>query len=68
VLAWNFIKLWDGKSVCLFFMESRVQMTDEVIFITSLTIKNAIQKTYDSNSSKTGELAVPRLKYLKQLV
>jgi hypothetical protein len=35
-------------------MERKVQMTDEAIFNdTSITIRNAIQNTFNNNSSKT---------------
>lgn len=55
--------------VFAYFMEKRVEMTDEAIFKdTSNTIKNAIQKTYDSNSSKTGVSATAFEIALKQLV
>lgn len=51
-----------------YFMERRVQMTDEAIFNDiSLTIKNAIKKTYDNNSNtknisrKAFEIALQQL-------
>ena len=51
------------------FMERRVQMTDESIFNdTSMTIKNAIQNTYDNNSSKTNISKTAFEVALKQLV
>ena len=44
-------------------------MTDESIFIdTSMTIKNAIQNTYDHNSSKTNISKTAFEVALKQLV
>jgi hypothetical protein len=46
-----------------------VQMTDEAIFNdTSMTIKKAIQNTYDANSSKTGISSTAFEIALKQLV
>jgi hypothetical protein len=39
--------------VFAYFMERKVQMTDEAIFNdTSITIRNAIQNTYNHNDSK----------------
>lgn len=65
----DFIANCGMARVFAYFMERRVQMTDEAIFNdTSLTIKNAIQNTYDHNSSKT---AISRTAFeiaLKQLV
>lgn len=55
--------------VFAYFMEGRVQMTDESIFNdTSMTIKNAIQYTYNNNSSKTGVSKTAFEIALKQLV
>jgi glutamate dehydrogenase/leucine dehydrogenase len=55
--------------VFAYFMERRVQMTDESIFNdTSMTIKNAIQNTYDNNSSKTNISKTAFEVALKQLV
>ncbi|MDR9457038.1 MAG: Glu/Leu/Phe/Val dehydrogenase dimerization domain-containing protein [Salegentibacter sp.] len=55
--------------VFAYFMEGRVQMTDESIFNdTSMTIKNAIQNTYNNNSSKTGVSKTAFEIALKQLV
>ena len=50
----DFISNCGMARVFAYFMERRVQMTDEAIFNdTSITIGNAIQKTFDNNSSKT---------------
>lgn len=50
----DFISNCGMARVFAYFMERRVSMTDEAIFNdTSMTIKNAIQKTFDNNSSKT---------------
>ncbi len=55
--------------VFAYFMERKVQMTDEAIFNdTSMTIKNAIQNTYDNSSQK---LNISRTAFeiaLKQLI
>lgn len=49
----DFISNCGMARVFAYFMERRVQMTDEAIFNdTSMTIKNAIQNTFDHNSSK----------------
>ena len=49
----DFISNCGMARVFAYFMERRVQMTDEAIFNdTSLTIKNAIQKTFANNSTK----------------
>ncbi|HEA28846.1 MAG TPA: amino acid dehydrogenase [Leeuwenhoekiella sp.] len=49
----DFISNCGMARVFAYFMERRVQMTDEAIFNdTSLTIKNAIRKTFDNNSDK----------------
>ena len=51
----DFISNCGMARVFAYFMERRVQMTDDAIFNdTSNTIKNAIQKVYDQNQSKTG--------------
>ena len=48
----DFISNCGMARVFAYFMERRVQMTDEAIFNDiSLTIKNAIEKTYNHNSS-----------------
>lgn len=48
----DFISNCGMARVFAYFMERRVQMTDEAIFNdTSITIRNAIQKTFDNNSS-----------------
>lgn len=50
----DFISNCGMARVFAYFMERKVQMTDEAIFNdTSITIKNAIQNTFDNNSSKT---------------
>lgn len=50
----DFISNCGMARVFAYFMERRVQMTDEAIFNdTSITIKNAIQNTFNNNSSKT---------------
>jgi len=55
--------------VFAYFMERRVQMTDEAIFNdTSMTIKNAIQNTFDNNSSKTNISKTAFEVALKQLI
>ena len=49
----DFISNCGMARVFAYFMERRVQMTDEAIFNdTSITIKNAIQNTFDHNSSR----------------
>ncbi|WP_031427299.1 Glu/Leu/Phe/Val dehydrogenase dimerization domain-containing protein [Flavimarina sp. Hel_I_48] len=49
----DFISNCGMARVFAYFMERRVQMTDEAIFNdTSLTIKNAIKKTFENNSDK----------------
>ena len=49
----DFISNCGMARVFAYFMERRVQMTDEAIFNdTSQTIKNAIQNTYNHNSNK----------------
>jgi len=49
----DFIANCGMARVFAYFMERRVQMTDEAIFNdTSMTIKNAIQNTYYNNSDK----------------
>jgi len=50
----DFISNCGMARVFAYFMERKVQMTDEAIFTdTSMTIKNAIRNTYDNNSTKT---------------
>src|SRR5690606_31153234 len=50
----DFISNCGMARVFAYFMEKRVEMTDDAIFNdVSMTIKNAIKKTYDKNSSKT---------------
>ena len=49
----DFISNCGMARVFAYFMERRIQMTDEVIFNnTSITIRNAIQNTFTNNSSK----------------
>ncbi len=50
----DFISNCGMARVFAYFMERKVQMTDEAIFNdTSMTIRNAIQNTFNNNSSKT---------------
>ena len=50
----DFISNCGMARVFAYFMERKVQMTDEAIFNdTSMTIKNAIQNTFDNSSTKT---------------
>lgn len=65
----DFIANCGMARVFAYFMERRVQMTDEAIFNdTSITIKNAIQNTFDNNSSKTNISRTAFEIALKQLV
>src|SRR5690606_29920121 len=65
----DFIANCGMARVFAYFMERRVQMTDEAIFNdTSITIKNAIQNTYDNNSEKTGISRTAFEIALKQLI
>lgn len=65
----DFISNCGMARVFAYFMEKKVQMTDEAIFAdTSNTIKNAIQKANDLNSSKTHISATAFEIALKQLV
>lgn len=65
----DFIANCGMARVFAYFMERRVQMTDEAIFTdTSQTIKNAIQATYNHNSSKTNISSTAFEIALKQLV
>jgi glutamate dehydrogenase/leucine dehydrogenase len=65
----DFISNCGMARVFAYFMEKKVQMTDEAIFSdTSEIIKNAIQKTYDLNNSKTNISATAFEIALKQLV
>ena len=65
----DFISNCGMARVFAYFMERRVQMTDEAIFNdTSMTIKNAIQNTFDNNSSKTNISKTAFEIALKQLV
>jgi len=65
----DFISNCGMARVFAYFMERRVQMTDEAIFNdTSMTIKNAIKNTFDNNSSKTNISKTAFEIALKQLV
>lgn len=65
----DFISNCGMARVFAYFMERKVQMTDEAIFNdTSITIKNAIQNTFDNNSSKTNISKTAFEIALKQLV
>ena len=65
----DFISNCGMARVFAYFMERRVQMTDEAIFNdTSMTIRNAIQNTFDNNSSKTNISKTAFEFALKQLV
>ncbi|MAM19779.1 MAG: amino acid dehydrogenase [Gramella sp.] len=65
----DFISNCGMARVFAYFMERRVQMTDEAIFNdTSMTIKNAIQNTFDNNSSKQNISKSAFEVALKQLV
>lgn len=65
----DFIANCGMARVFAYFMERKVQMTDESIFNdTSITIKNAIQNTFDHNSSKTNISRTAFEIALKQLV
>ena len=65
----DFISNCGMARVFAYFMEKKVQMTDEAIFSdTSEIIKNAIQKAYDLNHSKTNISATAFEIALKQLV
>lgn len=65
----DFISNCGMARVFAYFMERRVQMTDEAIFNdTSMTIKNAIQNTFDNNSSKTNISKTAFEVALKQLI
>ncbi|NHM08181.1 amino acid dehydrogenase [Flavobacterium sp. CYK-4] len=65
----DFISNCGMARVFAYFMEKKVQMTDEAIFAdTSNTIKNAIQKAHNLNPSKTNISATAFEIALKQLV
>lgn len=65
----DFISNCGMARVFAYFMERRVQMTDEAIFNdTSMTIRNAIQNTYANNSSSTNISKTAFEVALKQLV
>lgn len=65
----DFIANCGMARVFAYFMERRVQMTDEAIFNdTSLVIKDAIRKTFENNSSKTNISRTAFEIALKQLV
>ena len=65
----DFISNCGMARVFAYFMEKKVQMTDESIFSdTSATIKNALQRTHDLNNEKTNISATAFEIALKQLV
>ena len=65
----DFISNCGMARVFAYFMERKVQMTDEAIFSdTSNTIKEAIQKVYHKNQSKTGMSATAFEIALNQLI
>lgn len=65
----DFISNCGMARVFAYFMEKKVQMTDEAIFAdTSNIIRNAIQKAFESNSSKKNISATAFEIALKQLV
>ena len=65
----DFISNCGMARVFAYFMEKKVQMTDEAIFSdTSETIKNAIVKAHEKNQSKTNISATAFEIALKQLV
>lgn len=65
----DFISNCGMARVFAYFMERKVQMTDEAIFSdTSNTIKKAIQKVYHKNQSKTGVSATAFEIALTQLI
>ena len=65
----DFISNCGMARVFAYFMERRVQMTDEAIFNdTSITIRNAIQNTYDNNSSRKNISKTAFEIALKQLI
>ena len=65
----DFIANCGMARVFAYFMEKKVQMTDESIFNdTSLTIKNALLKTHQLNNSKTNISATAFEIALKQLI
>uniref|UniRef100_UPI00404A39D4 Glu/Leu/Phe/Val dehydrogenase dimerization domain-containing protein n=1 Tax=Flavobacterium sp. TaxID=239 RepID=UPI00404A39D4 len=65
----DFIANCGMARVFAYFMEKKVQMTDESIFNdTSEIIKKALQKTYDRNSSKVNISATAFEIALKQLI
>lgn len=65
----DFISNCGMARVFAYFMEKKVQMTDEAIFSdTSSTIKNAIQKAYNLNSDKKNISATAFEIALKQLI
>ncbi|PRP68185.1 Glu/Leu/Phe/Val dehydrogenase dimerization domain-containing protein [Nonlabens agnitus] len=65
----DFISNCGMARVFAYFMERKVQMTDEAIFNdTSMTIRNAIQNTFNNNSSKTQISSTAFEIALKQLI
>ena len=65
----DFISNCGMARVFAYFMERKVQMTDDAIFNdTSMTIRNAIQNTFDQNATKTNMSKTAFEIALKQLV
>ena len=65
----DFISNCGMARVFAYFMEKKVQMTDEAIFLdTSNTIKTAIQKAHNLNSDKKNISATAFEIALKQLI
>jgi glutamate dehydrogenase/leucine dehydrogenase len=65
----DFISNCGMARVFAYFMEKKVQMTDEAVFYDiSETIKKAIEKTHDLNNSKVNISATAFEIALKQLV
>lgn len=65
----DFISNCGMARVFAYFMERKVQMTDDAIFNdTSMTIRNAIQNTFDNNSAKTNISKTAFEIALKQLI
>ena len=68
-LILDFISNCGMARVFAYFMGRRVQMTDEAIFNdASITIRNAIQNTYDNNSSEKNNSKTAFKIALKQLI
>jgi hypothetical protein len=65
----DFISNCGMARVFAYFMERKVQMTDEAIFNdTSITIKNAIKNVFDNSNDKTNLSATAFEISLKQLL